>query len=83
MTDTIATVEVTFEALIKTISALSLKDKNRLYDLLYEQVEQEEEDLLQQDPEVRAEIEQALKDYESSDYVTIQEYIAQQSIRED
>ncbi len=83
MTDTIATVEVSFEALVKAISALSLKDKNRLWEMLYAQIEQAEEDLMEQDPEVKARIEQALRGYEAGDYITIQEYMAQQRQKED
>ena len=79
MTDAIATVEVSFEALVKAISALSLKDKNRLYEILYEQIEQEEEHLMEQDPEVRAEMEQARAELEAGKYVTFDEYDAKRS----
>jgi len=85
MTTTSETVQlvIPFQALTDAVSKLSLKDKNRLWEMLYEQIEQEEEDLMEQDPEVKARIEQALRDYAAGDYITIQEYMAQQQQKED
>ncbi|MCC7451478.1 MAG: hypothetical protein IT324_28980 [Anaerolineae bacterium] len=79
MTDAIATVEVSFEALVKALSALSLKDKNRLYEILYEQIEQEEEDLMEQDPAVRARMEAARAAITAGDYVTLEEIVAERA----
>ncbi len=68
---------IPFDILTDAVAELSLEDKRRLLELLYEQIEQAEEEALEQDPAVRAEIEQALKDFEAGDYLTIEEYIAQ------
>jgi hypothetical protein len=68
---------IPFDILADAVSELSLEDKQRLWELLYEQIEQDEEDRIEQDPAGRAEIEQALKDYEAGDYITFEEYLAQ------
>lgn len=79
MTDAITTVEVSFEALVKAISALNLKDKNRLWEILYEQIEQEEEDLMEQDPTVRTRMKAAREAIAAGDYVTLEEIVAEQA----
>jgi hypothetical protein len=71
------TLVIPFDILAQAVAELSLEDKQRLWELLYEQIEQDEEDRFEQDPAVRAEIEQALKDYEAGDYITFEEYLAQ------
>ena len=75
------TMVIPFETLVETISRLSLKDKARLSEILYEQIEQEEEDILEQDPEIRVQIDEALAAYEAGDYITLEEYNAQRSAR--
>lgn len=47
--------------------------KHRLWELLYEQVAQAEEELWEQDPGFQAEIREARAAYEAGDYVTIDE----------
>jgi hypothetical protein len=47
-------------------------------ELLDEQIGQAEEDLWEQNPTIQAEIQEARAAYEAGDYVTIDEYIAQQ-----
>ena len=74
---------IPFDILTDAVAELSLEDKRRLFELLYEQIEQADEDALEQDPAVRAEIEQALKDYEAGDYLTIEAYMAQQRQKKD
>lgn len=70
---------IPFQALADAVSKLNLKDKNRLCEILYAQIEQEEEDLLEQDPEIAAEIEQARAELEAGKYVTFDEYDAKRS----
>jgi hypothetical protein len=74
---------IPFDILTDAVAELSLEDKQRLLELLYEQIEQADEEALVQDPAVRAEIEQALKEYEAGDYLTIEEYMAQQRQKKD
>jgi hypothetical protein len=72
-----------FDILSDAVAELSLEDKRWLLDLLYEQIEQADEEVLEQDPAVQAEIEQVLKDYEAGDYLTIEAYMAQQRQKKD
>jgi hypothetical protein len=69
---------IPFESLIDSVTALSFEDKRRLWELLNEQMAQFEEEMWERDPKVQAEIQEARAAYESGDYVTIDEYIAQQ-----
>ena len=67
---------IPFESLVDSVSALSLRDKLRLWELLDEQIAQAEEEAWEQDPTVQAEIREARAAYQAGDYVTIDEYIA-------
>jgi hypothetical protein len=66
---------IPFESLVDSVTALSLKDKLRLWELLDEQIAQAEEEAWEQDPTVQAEIREARAVYQAGDYVTIDEYI--------
>ena len=50
-------------------------------ELLKEQIEQADEEMLERDPSVQAEIQAAREEYQSGDYETIDEYIARQKER--
>jgi hypothetical protein len=67
---------VPFESLIEAITSLDLGQKHQLLEILEDQLFEAEEDLIEQDPQVAAEIEEARKAYQIGDYQTIQEYIA-------
>jgi len=69
---------VPFDALANLVSALSLPDKQRLWALLEEQLTQAEEALWEQDSAFQAEIKEARAAYNAGDYMTIDEYVAQQ-----
>lgn len=69
---------IPFEALVNSVTELSFEDKRRLWELLEEQIAQAEEELWEQDPTIQAEIQEARAAYQSGDYLTIDEYIAQQ-----
>lgn len=73
---TIVRLQVTFESLLEGITSLSLEEKHQLLEIIEEQVLEAEEDLLEQDPQILAEVSEARKAYENGDYTTIQEYIA-------
>ena len=51
--------------------------KRRLSELLNEQIAQSEERAWERDPTVRAEIREARAAYQTGDYMTIDEYVAQ------
>lgn len=76
---TIVRLQVTFESLLEGITSLSLEEKHKLLEIIEEQVLEAEEDLLEQDPQILAEVSEARKAYENGDYTTIQEYIANQA----
>jgi hypothetical protein len=69
---------IPFESLLQSVMELGLEDKQRLWKWLDEQIAQAEEDVWEQDPVARAEIQDARMAYAAGDYVTIDEYVAQQ-----
>jgi len=69
-------IKVSFESLMDSVSKLNLKEKLRLWELLERQIAQADEDLLEQDPQIKAEIEEARAAHQAQDYMTIDEYIA-------
>ncbi|MBD1809113.1 hypothetical protein H6F98_27195 [Microcoleus sp. FACHB-SPT15] len=71
--------QIPFESLVDAISSLGLEEKRRLWQLLEEEIAQAEEDLLEEDPTIQAEIEEARTAYQTGDYQTIEEYMANRS----
>ncbi len=71
--------QIPFESLVDAIASLGLQEKRKLWQLLDEQISETEDDLLEEDPTVRAEIEEARTAYQAGDYLTLDEYIAQRS----
>ena len=69
---------IPFESLVDSVAKLSLRDKLRLWESLDKQMAQTEEEIWEQDPTVQAEIRKARAAYQAGDYVTIDEYVAQQ-----
>ena len=67
--------QIPFESLVNAIASLSLPQKQQLVDLIEAAIAQEE-DLLEQNPTVLAEVEAARRTYRSGDYQTTQDYIA-------
>jgi hypothetical protein len=65
---------IPFESLVESVKELTLDEKYHLWELLEEQIAQAEEEILQRDPTVQAEIQKARAEYQSGDYVTIDEY---------
>ena len=72
---------IPFESLAESIKDLSFGEKYRLLDILEEQIAQAEEEMLERDPDFQAEIQKARAEYQSGDYVTIDEYIARRKGR--
>jgi hypothetical protein len=71
--------QIPFESLVDAISSLGLEEKRRLWQRLDEEITQAEEDLLEEDPTIKAEIQEARTAYQTGDYQTIEEYIANRS----
>jgi hypothetical protein len=61
---------------LESVTNLSPRDKLRLWRVLNEQIAQWEEEILEEDPLVRAEIQEAREAYLRGDYLTLEEYIA-------
>jgi hypothetical protein len=68
--------QLSIETLIEVISSLDLEEKQQLREVIEQQIFEAEEDAMEQDPQVLAEIAEARKAYQQGDYQTIQEYIA-------
>lgn len=67
-----------FDVLVDSITQMGINDKRRLWEVLEEQMAQAEEELWERDSTIQAEIREARSDYEKGDFVTFDEYIAQQ-----
>ena len=62
---------IPFESLVKSVTKLRLRDKFRLWELLDEQMAHAEEKEWEEDPSVKAEIQEARDAYQAGDYVTL------------
>lgn len=71
--------QIPFASLVDAIASLELEEKQQLWQLLNEEIIQAEEDLLEQDPIVQDEIQEARAAFQAGDYQTLEEYIAQRS----
>jgi hypothetical protein len=71
-----AELSIPFESLIECIEKLNTQEKIRLWEILDEQISQIEDDLLEQDPIIKAEIQEARNAYQMGDYITIDEYVS-------
>ena len=76
---TIVNLQIPFESLIAAISSLDLQEKHKLLEFLEEQLLEDEEDLIEQNPQIMSEVAESRKAYQNGDYQTIQEYIANQT----
>ncbi|BAZ28418.1 hypothetical protein NIES4074_08510 [Cylindrospermum sp. NIES-4074] len=79
MTEETVKRQIPFDSLLNAISSLGVEEKRQIWHLLEEELEQAEEDLLEQDPTVQAEIQEARNEYYTGDYLTIEEYIAKRA----
>lgn len=79
MTQETIRLQIPFASLVNGISSLGLEEKRILWQLLDEEIAQADEDLLEQDPSVQAEIQEARIAYQTGDYQTIDQYITKQS----
>jgi hypothetical protein len=67
---------IPFESLVDCIEKLNMQEKIRLWELLDEEIAQVEEDILEQDPIIQAEIQEARDAYKAGNYMTLDEYIS-------
>ncbi len=72
-------VQIPFQFLVEAITSLGLEEKRKILQLLNEEIDQAEEDLLEESPNIQAEIQEARLAYQKGDYQTIQDYINNQS----
>ncbi|MGB5960678.1 MAG: hypothetical protein WBG73_08480 [Coleofasciculaceae cyanobacterium] len=72
-------VQIPFQFLVDAIASCGLEEKRKILQLLNEEIDQAEEDLLEENPTVQAEIQEARIAYQTGDYQTIQDYIASKS----
>lgn len=69
------TTTLTFDALLEAVAQLSIEEKRRLADVIDQQLF-EEDDAWEQDPDIRAGVDQARAEYEAGDYISWEEYVA-------
>lgn len=72
-------VQIPFQFLVEVITSLGLEEKRKILQLLNEGIDQAEEDLLEENPNIQAEIQEARLAYQKGDYQTIQDYINNKS----
>jgi len=63
------------EALAEVINSLDLTQKQQLLEILEQQIFEAEEDSYQDDEETLAELKQVRNEYQSGDYVTLEQYL--------
>lgn len=71
-------IEIPFDALVDAIGSLSLADKQRLLDVMETLVAEAEEEAWEQDPVARAELQASRDEIAGGEYVTLDEYLADQ-----
>ncbi|MBE9057414.1 MULTISPECIES: hypothetical protein [Sphaerospermopsis] len=68
--------QIPLESLIEAIASLSLAEKQKILQFLEEDLINDDEDnLIEENPQIMKEIAEARKAYQNGDYQTIQEYI--------
>lgn len=77
----IAAGQYTVEFLATAIKALSFKDKERLLDMIEQQIFEEEEDSCVETEESIAAVKTAKEAYKAGDYVNYDEYLANRSVQ--
>jgi predicted CopG family antitoxin len=75
MTTTI-NLKIPFESLSEVINSLDLAQKQQLLEILEQQIFEEEEASYQDDDETLAELQKVRDEYQSGDYVTLEQYLS-------
>ena len=68
--------KITFESLTEAIKSLDLTQKQQLLEIPEQQIFQAEETSYQDDEETLAELQQVRDEYQSGDYVTLEQYLS-------
>lgn len=76
MTQPTIQLQIPFDSLVNAIATLAIEDKIQLFQLLETEIAQLEEDYLEEDPTVRAEIQKSRTAYQAGDYQTLDQYMA-------
>ena len=74
MTTTI-NLKIPFESLSEVINSLDLSQKQQLLEILEQQIFEEEEASYQDDDQTLAELQKVRDEYQSGDYVTLEQYL--------
>jgi len=75
MTTTI-NLKIPFESLSEVINSLDLSQKQQLLEILEQQIFEEEEASYQDDDETLVELQKVRDEYQSGDYVTLEQYLS-------
>lgn len=75
MTNTI-NLKIPFESLTEVIDSLDLPQKQQLLEMLEQQIFEEEESSYQDDEETLAELQKVQAEYQSGDYMTLEQYLS-------
>ena len=75
MTTTI-NLKIPFESLAEVIDSLDLSQKQQLLEMLEQQIFEEEEASYQDDEETLTELQTVRAEYQSGDYVTLDQYLS-------
>lgn len=78
MTTTI-NLRIPIKALTDAICSLSLEEKRQILEILEQKIFEEEETVYEDDPETITEIEKIRDEYKAGDYLTFDDYLAQNS----
>ena len=68
--------KIPFESLAEVIDSLDLSQKQQLLEMLEQQIFEEEEAYYQDDEETLAELQKVRDEYQSGDYVTLDQYLS-------
>ena len=77
MTQETVKLQIPLESLLNAISSLGLEEKRKLWQLLEEEIAEAKEDLLDEDPTVQAEIQEA-----QEECLTLEQYLVNWWYRE-
>lgn len=80
MTTTV-NLQIPFESLISAIDALALEDQQKLLEVLDQRIFEAEEVAYHKDSETAAEIRAVQVEYEAGEYSTLEEYLAEHSMK--
>lgn len=78
MAENTVKVGISFESLLEAISSLAVPEKRNLWEFLEAELFQDRDEEDEDSPETIAEIQAARTDYQAGNYLTLDQYLAQQ-----